>query len=144
MTVFDKEKFTDRLKKAVKKAGGNDRVAEQTGTSTTNISRYVTGRVMPSAEMLALISDATLVSADYLLTGKETSIVTNDEVADQLIAEAGRVAMLMAKRSKHINLDPDAFGQSFINVLSHTLKNNQTSDEASNVIQYEFGRIAKQ
>lgn len=143
MIVFDKEKFSERLKKAVKNAGGNDTVAKKTGIRTGNISRYTNGHVIPSAELLALIASACEVSTDYLLNGKEIVVPADEQVTKELIAEAGRVAMLMAKRSKHINLDPEAFGQSFINVLSHTLKNNQTSEEASNVIQYEFGRIAK-
>ena len=78
--------FSQRLKKAVKAAGGNKAVSIRSGIVLGTLSQYVRGISSPTIEKIAIIAKSCNVSLDWLAYGNEAlPISINDFDKDVLI-----------------------------------------------------------
>ena len=83
--AFDEVKArAERLRAAVKNAGGNTQVAARAGMPFGTLNRYIAGRDMKASAMVAL-ARACDVSLDWLAEGVEDA---NDNRSSQIITEA--------------------------------------------------------
>ena len=83
---FDENLFRTRLAESMKRRHVNGaELSSISGVSTATISRYLNGLREPSVSNLVLLSDALLVSVDYLLGISKSS---DDRTLTSLYSEA--------------------------------------------------------
>lgn len=147
MIDFDQKNFVERLKKAMKSAGGNKAVADKSGVSINTIARYVATKdpALPTVEKLAAIADVCGVSCDYLITGKDASVIIDDAAAETVIKEAIHIAELIAEatnKNGKFDYDPEDFGKTFGQLIRHSLAEKADKDAMTNIINFEMRRGA--
>lgn len=73
MTVFDKEKVAERLRAAVKMAGGNKRISEKANVPLSTLNGYIGGKAIPTFHSITELAAACDVSLDWLAYNADIS-----------------------------------------------------------------------
>lgn len=74
----EKEDVCERLRAAVKNAGGNQHVAAASGVPLASLNSYIAGREMKAA-VASRLADACGVSLEWLVTGRNTASDTSSQ-----------------------------------------------------------------
>lgn len=142
MFEFDEEKFAERLKTAVKMAGGNKDVAAKIDINSVSLSRYVTGKSSPTAGVLAKIASVCGVSTDFLLYGDRDDEHSDFDQTEVLNTVRGIATQLADFDHPHIkiNIQAEAFGDAFVKLVRYKLEENASSETMDNVIKFSFSK----
>lgn len=95
--------FSERMKQAVKAAGGVGVLATRAGVSRRTINNYMAGATEPKAVVVERIADAAHISAEWLLTGK--GMVSAVDLSPDALAK--RVEQPSASYREPSEIDPD-------------------------------------
>ena len=99
----------NRLKQAIKRAGGNAVVAQRAGISMSTLSNYIAGRDMKVSFMIA-IADACGVNIAWLAAGRGP-MVGSEQAAPDRAASTSPEAQKTGVFSAMVTLDHEIMGQ---------------------------------
>ncbi len=132
-------------------AGSRSALAEKTGIAARTLENYSHGRNDPKASACVAIAQATGVSIEWLLTGigmpsSPPSQTAEDESERKIVYN---IAYFLARKSKAVKADPEAFADSFLSLYDYCREKQQSGSETfdaqafENVVEFASKRLQK-